>query len=241
MRKRSIKIIAVVMVFLILIVGNIIAMNHEKQKEKRDHINEIVSIVTEEAESFGLKDINVSTRVEDAEYVRDFVYVTLESSNLDECTYEQMLEMSRNLEDKISGGIVELYLCNGDSYQIYGSLNSIRKNNDIVYDDYQNSDVHKEASEDSKTTIVTDDEELGALWVLAQDVVKSHLKAPSTAKFPFSYASDDVTITKTDGVYVVNAWVDSENSFGATIRTNFVVCAEKQGDRFVSTDYLFDE
>lgn len=56
-------------------------------------------------------------------------------------------------------------------------------------------------------------------YAFAQELVKEELKSPSTAKFPFYdksfFATKDNTVT-------VNAYVDAQNSFGATVRTNFV-------------------
>ena len=56
-------------------------------------------------------------------------------------------------------------------------------------------------------------------WVAAQLEVENNLKSPATAKFPMGY-SDYVKKTDTDE-YFVEAYVDSENSFGAMIRTQF--------------------
>lgn len=78
-------------------------------------------------------------------------------------------------------------------------------------------------------TKVTDDDELGTCWALAKDVVKANLKSPSSAKFPFSYGDSDVSITKSEDTYIVKAWVDAENSFGAKLRNNFTVTMTKSG------------
>jgi hypothetical protein len=52
----------------------------------------------------------------------------------------------------------------------------------------------------------------GALVVACQDVVKKNLKAPGTAKF--------IGVPKVSGK-VISGQVDSENSFGATLRSSF--------------------
>ncbi len=49
---------------------------------------------------------------------------------------------------------------------------------------------------------------------LAKMEVEAMLKAPATAKFNTS-----PTVTLEDGVYSVDSWVDSENSYGANIRS----------------------
>ncbi|MBA1335827.1 MAG: hypothetical protein HPY66_1645 [Firmicutes bacterium] len=72
-------------------------------------------------------------------------------------------------------------------------------------------------------------------WIFAQDAVKSALKAPSTAKFPWY---DESYITPlSDGRFLVKAYVDAENSFGAKIRTNFSVKIRIKGEY----DYTYSE
>lgn len=59
--------------------------------------------------------------------------------------------------------------------------------------------------------------------VMATNFVKRQLKSPTSAKFP--YTSDrDVSITKlSDCRYQIHSYVDSQNSFGAMIRSRFSV------------------
>lgn len=66
----------------------------------------------------------------------------------------------------------------------------------------------------------TDDRSIDA-WVCAQNVVSESLKSPATAEFP-SY-SDSYVEYIGDNEYRISAYVDAENSFGATIRQNFTV------------------
>ncbi len=52
-------------------------------------------------------------------------------------------------------------------------------------------------------------------------IVEDYLKAPSTAKF---CKLSDATVTHLgNGEYMVTGWVDAENSYGAMIRSDFVV------------------
>jgi hypothetical protein len=56
-------------------------------------------------------------------------------------------------------------------------------------------------------------------WVAAQLEVERNLKAPSTAKFPYGYKD---YVKRTDSnEFFIQSYVDSENTFGAMIRTNF--------------------
>lgn len=62
-------------------------------------------------------------------------------------------------------------------------------------------------------------DEIGA-FVMSQQFVENALKSPSTADF-CSYTEARV-VDLGEGRFRVTAWVDSENSFGATVRTKYV-------------------
>lgn len=54
----------------------------------------------------------------------------------------------------------------------------------------------------------------------AESKIKPLLKSPSTAEFP-SYSERYKNVTGCCGEFKINSWVDSQNGFGATIRTNY--------------------
>lgn len=62
-------------------------------------------------------------------------------------------------------------------------------------------------------------------------IVKGMLKAPSTAKF------SDPIVTKTANVFEVSGYVDSQNSFGAMLRTTFTVVFSKSKDEWSVVDF----
>lgn len=68
------------------------------------------------------------------------------------------------------------------------------------------------------------DEQESYAWLMAQNVVKENLKSPSSAKFPSQLKAS----IKSIGVnkYKVSSYVEAENSFGASLKTNFVVTIE---------------
>lgn len=86
-----------------------------------------------------------------------------------------------------------------------------------------------------------------ATWLIVcvDDDVKQYLKSPSTAKFPGKVLEKDAyTVAKDAQYYYVKAYVDSQNSFGATIRTNFIVTYQWDGDTSIlptCVDVTFDE
>jgi hypothetical protein len=58
-------------------------------------------------------------------------------------------------------------------------------------------------------------------YVMMQEYVKKNLKAPATAKFG-STVDYGVSVTQGENyVYLVDSYVDSQNTFGANIRTYF--------------------
>lgn len=58
------------------------------------------------------------------------------------------------------------------------------------------------------------------VWGYSKKVVKDNLKAPSTAEFP-NYNESFIQIVNNQ--IVVSSYVDAENSFGAKLRSNFIV------------------
>jgi hypothetical protein len=68
-------------------------------------------------------------------------------------------------------------------------------------------------------------------FIQCKDHVRARLKAPSTAKFPFSEFSVSTVSPLT---YKVSSYVDAQNSFGAQIRSNYICTIKRsapQGDR----------
>lgn len=70
----------------------------------------------------------------------------------------------------------------------------------------------------------TDDAE-AYVTIACREWVKERLKAPSTADFP-----RDESVTASGGVYTVSGSVDSQNSFGATVRSSFTCRARHDSE-----------
>jgi Zn finger protein HypA/HybF involved in hydrogenase expression len=70
--------------------------------------------------------------------------------------------------------------------------------------------------------------------VEAQMQLKNYLKSPSTAKFP---SCSNFSIVKSDNeTYTVSSYVDSQNGFGAMIRSDWTVKYHYLGENNVSID-----
>ena len=55
----------------------------------------------------------------------------------------------------------------------------------------------------------------------AKEFVKDRLKSPSTAEFPGTYEKKNHVTDLGNGIYLINSWVDSQNGFGAIIRSHW--------------------
>lgn len=75
-------------------------------------------------------------------------------------------------------------------------------------------------SEDDKSTPERDfnsDKTKLMAQVMSEDLIKDRLKSPSTAKFQ----NHPVVVFVGDSSFIVDGYVDSENSFGAMLRTKY--------------------
>ena len=74
--------------------------------------------------------------------------------------------------------------------------------------------------------------------LFAQCVALQVLKAPATAQFP---DFDEMVVNGSDGRYSVSGFVDSQNSYGASIRSNYTYNVEKDSSgRWKCTDQFVD-
>lgn len=87
------------------------------------------------------------------------------------------------------------------------------------------------------TPVPPDDTEV---YVASQLIVEDYLKSPSSAKYPLS---SEATISKTnDHSYTVATYVDSQNSFGAIVRSKYVVEITYNNDwsKYSATSVIID-
>jgi len=111
------------------------------------------------------------------------------------------------------------------------------------------SDTTDEVSGGKKRSVASGGNSPGdkiTAWIMAKIFVKRDLKSPGSASFGglFTDRQDPKSVVTSlgGGKYRVNAWVDADNSFGATIRTPFV-CELKYagGDNWQCTDLVMLE
>jgi hypothetical protein len=70
----------------------------------------------------------------------------------------------------------------------------------------------------------------GSAFVACKDFVRDRLKSPSSAEFG---SINDATISDNGAEWTVSGPVDAENSFGASLRMNYVCVIEADGDSWV--------
>jgi hypothetical protein len=63
-------------------------------------------------------------------------------------------------------------------------------------------------------------------YFFAKEFVKENLKSPSSANFPLESAG---TWSTADSVFILKSYVDSQNEFGATVRSNYYAKLQYKG------------
>lgn len=81
-----------------------------------------------------------------------------------------------------------------------------------------------------KGTPATPTADRGDACAMSQKFVKGQLKAPTTAKFPI-WSQENCRASQAGNAWVVNSFVDSQNSFGAMIRTDYTAHMTYHPDR----------
>lgn len=114
-----------------------------------------------------------------------------------------------------------------------------KSSNYISSNSYSNTSYSKKSESNYSSSYVTDDEK-GDAVAIAQDEVKSRLKSPSSAKFPWSF--DEYTITKSGDIFTVNSYVEAKNSYGTLLKIKYIVQFTVTGkDKYIVNNVIIDE
>jgi hypothetical protein len=97
-----------------------------------------------------------------------------------------------------------------------------------------NAEAEAKAREKSKAVAQSEEQLAVELIEFSKRAVKEKLKSPGTAKFPGTvFGRNEFKLyTMRDGSYRVFSWVDAQNSFGATLRSQWAVTLKKTGERW---------
>jgi len=74
-------------------------------------------------------------------------------------------------------------------------------------------------------------------YVYSQQTIELQLKTPGTANFP---AFEDSFVNQSGNIYTINSYVDSENSFGASIRSHYKCILRYENDIFFVESVLIN-
>lgn len=211
------------------------ANNEKIRAQKENAVNTIIEI----AKSYALEDVSVELR--DIEFDGyEWYYADITCSNWGQLKPRQMLNTYQKMDDAVDSAdlrvgkkkwvsLGDIY-SGGDTYVVYASSNTVKKNSDTIYDDYEHSETHlsvsnRGSSSTSGKTSTSNNKDSyghtkGDAFAIAEKAVKDKLKSPSTAKF---CSVTEATIGCSGNTWVVRGWVDAQNGFGATVRTQFAV------------------
>ena len=89
-------------------------------------------------------------------------------------------------------------------------------NSDVVFYEDGNVLMTYPEYEDSRIS----SSEMAYYYSIAQIIIEDCLKSPKSADFPMS---SEISYQKKDNLVAIKGYVDAENSFGAEIRSNYVV------------------
>lgn len=134
-----------------------------------------------------------------------------------------------NLDSKKVLETEKIIVKNDGKIEKYNSFNldDLGEYKDVLYPELGNnpnsSNSSVSSSGKSTTTKFNDTE----IIVYVKYCVKQKLKVPSTAKFP---SINEFKITEGNDGISVTGYVDAENSFGAKVRTEFLVLLDKTGN-----------
>ncbi|MCX6266195.1 MAG: hypothetical protein NTW16_02400 [Bacteroidetes bacterium] len=75
------------------------------------------------------------------------------------------------------------------------------------------------------------------VYSVVEQYVPQQLKSPSTAEFPSYSERTNHVKSLGNNIFIVESWVDSQNSFGAMIRTHFHLKVVLQGDKGTCSEF----
>jgi hypothetical protein len=74
-------------------------------------------------------------------------------------------------------------------------------------------------------------------YYYSREIVENNLKSPISAKFP---SFNPNFVSKNENIYTITAYVDSQNSFGAMIRSSYKCVIKEENELFYLQDISID-
>lgn len=111
-------------------------------------------------------------------------------------------------------GVLAVLTASDDVYRIFVP--------DSDYTFYEDGVVKMTAQQFDDVTI--DSYEQSSYYSIAKEIVESCLKSPKSADFPtLMFSGGDIAMKKSGDIVAVQSYVDAENSFGAEMRSQYIV------------------
>lgn len=130
-----------------------------------------------------------------------------------EVEFREKMGETTNFEISLDG-IIAVLTASDDVYRIFIP--------DSDYTFYEDSVVKMTAQQFKDVTI--DSYEQTAYYSIAKEIVESYLKSPKSADFPtLMLSGNDIAMAKSGDIVAVQSYVDAENSFGAEVRSEYIV------------------
>ncbi len=192
----------------------------EKKQKKSSGFSILILIILLSFIGFGVLVIEPDSNrtINNMNEVEGFVssYDTF-SAILKECGFNGYTikrdELLEDLETENSQGFrIKQGNINAIVYVKDGSVYSVKYSDNYLY---RNNKVEHTLSEYT----ITENEKIDLVYK-SKETINSILKSPSTAKYPLS---DEWKVGKENGNTIVQGYVDSQNDFGATIRSTFQI------------------
>ena len=127
--------------------------------------------------------------------------------------YEGQIDATSNYEI-IADGHYMVVTVSDDVYRVFIPNSS--------YTFYQDGNVTMTASELENKTI--DQNDMYSYYIMAQEIVENCLKNPKSADFPSIVTHpEEIAMQRNGDIVAVQSYVDATNSFGATVRSKWMV------------------
>ena len=155
--------------------------------------------------------------------------------NLKKCGIEELkaAEHDELLDNAHFKGETGYRLSDDNAKNIILYLDGDKKTYLVKYADYTLYEDNSSSAKLSDYVITTN--EATDIEIKCENVVKNILKSPSTAKFP---NITEWKMKKEKNIFTVQSYVDSQNSFGATMRSEFQIVVDTKKNEIQS--FIFD-
>lgn len=231
--KKSLKrLLIMFLISLAFFIGLMITageiVDEEQPQNEESEIENDISVEENQAET---DSDNQDEKEENVEIKNENFFVTELNKHLDKDRADALESILKeqigfeNLEFLEKLGETLNYSIKADSYQVVvtdlgDDFRIFIPNSNYVF--YEDGEIILTISELKEKSIDRNDQ--NSYYIIAKDIVTSCLKNPKSADFPSIVTSaQEIGMQKDGDIIVVQSYVDAQNSFGATVRSKWLV------------------